>query len=212
MADRNQVIESLNVRKEYVCDHPGCSKSFLHYSGLWRHKKSHNVDVADDDSTTVDLVGDDECEPIDAVVIEEQDNTQTPQTKEGWMYVITSPLVSSIKIGFWRASTQTLYDRYKTYYGDEVELYARKACDCVVVEYIFKKMFASCKLFNSKRELYNKNHHEYYKLIVKNLCLLSLNDLQHLASCCAEKESIDTISILKQLQYLSSAKLTNNTM
>lgn len=45
MADPQQVIASLNVQKDFVCDHPGCSKSFSHSSGLWRHKKTHNAIV-----------------------------------------------------------------------------------------------------------------------------------------------------------------------
>ena len=52
MADRNQVIGSLNVQKDYVCDHPGCSKSFLHNSGLWRHKKTHEATVDVTTTTT----------------------------------------------------------------------------------------------------------------------------------------------------------------
>jgi hypothetical protein len=57
---------------------------------------------------------------LDTFVIEKNNLIKS---YEGYVYCMSSPLINSIKIGFWTKSINGLKARYKTYYGNNIELF-----------------------------------------------------------------------------------------
>ena len=79
---------------------------------------------------------------------------------QGYVYLITSPITSAIKIG--RSRTfESLLKRYVTAYGPDLSIYARYVADCVVTE---KRLHAHFKRkgYNLGGELFQKQHAAQY--------------------------------------------------
>ena len=71
----------------------------------------------------------------------------------GYIYVVTSPLLSALKIGKWRGSLDKLRSRYVTPYGSDLFLMVKWTDDRTAAEADAFKSFADHRLQN---ELFSK--------------------------------------------------------
>lgn len=97
------------------------------------------------------------------------------EDKSGIVYLATGPRVDMVKVGYWKGAMKALESRYKTYFGDDVEIHVYHVLDCVKIERIFLKQFSSCRLSDSsKRELFDKKYLRHYKTVLSaieaNVC------------------------------------------
>ncbi|KAK9827081.1 hypothetical protein WJX74_005957 [Apatococcus lobatus] len=59
---------------------------------------------------------------------------RAPRPAAGRVYAITSNLIKVVKIGRWTGSMATLVSRYKTYYGEDLEMATVEVEDCKAAE------------------------------------------------------------------------------
>ena len=182
----------------FLCTFPGCNKYYWHAPSLSRHRATHNNEREDNNGDADNASGEDETEDAVSSSSEDDDEEDRPtgsgKSRKGRVYAITSPMMSAVKIGFWRSKLKELKSRYKPVY-DVIDMCEYTSCDCLLVEMVFGKMFEKNKLY-PKRELYDKKYIEYYKFVIKNLCMLKIDDLKELADCCMAKTSIDAIDVM----------------
>lgn len=62
---------------------------------------------------------------------------------QGVIYVVTSPLLHCIKLGFWTGSLDVLRSRYAMYYGPQLELRTWECAQCRAVERELLQEFAA---------------------------------------------------------------------
>jgi hypothetical protein len=86
-------------------------------------------------------------------------NKDKLENKIGYTYCITSPHINTVKIGMWRGNILDLYSRYKTYYGNELDLYYVKTKDAYLLEQECHTYFNLYKISN---ELFKKDYLENY--------------------------------------------------
>ena len=101
------------------------------------------ADAAQNVSTTVD----------DALaVLGEPDE---PPEDEGVLYIVTSPLMSAFKLGFWTGTLGALRSRYVTCYGPSLELHTWPCTQCRACEQFLLTEFSD---FSLGGELFDKTH------------------------------------------------------
>lgn len=81
------------------------------------------------------------------------------QTKAGYVYMATSPIVNAVKIGHWGGSIDKLRARYITPYGANLTLITTWVEDRKEAEAILHKRFSDHCITN---ELFEKEHIWYY--------------------------------------------------
>lgn len=88
------------------------------------------------------------------------------KSKNHFMYLVTSPLISVVKVGVWSGSVSKLMSRYRVYYGKNllIHVYNAGADDTNVIERNFIVKFQDkCK----GGELFDKNAIQDYKSYLK---------------------------------------------
>ena len=191
-ATRQAIIDELNAPKEFVCTFPGCTRSYSQVETMRRHRLTHEDDNADN---IPDNIPDDIPDDIpDNIPDNTPDNT-------GHAYLITSPMVDLVKVSFNNTTIETLYDKHRTYFGDELDIYESEKCDRVSTEIVFKNMFEEYRLY-PKKAFYDKTYHEYYKIIIRSLCGLSPEDMRELVTMCLTKNYAEPLEIIKKLPKL----------
>ena len=160
-----------SIKKPFQC--ACCGKTFAHSSSFYRHKKEHS----NEPEPTVDNVDNANEAPT------------PPAIKKGVVYLVTSSIMTWLKLGYWKGSYHSLYDRYKTCYGRDLEVYLFPCHDCRLLEQIAKIIFRphnlSFELFGRTQEQLN-----HYTRILSYLCVLSETDLQTaFMSCCEDPET-----------------------
>lgn len=166
----DDIIALLHPVKKHKCNQ--CDKSYNHAQGLSKHKRSCKKTK----SITIE-----EKSPTHEVDDTQKHNNHTvndtpPKVKKGVLYLASSSIVVGIKLGYWRADLTVLYDRYKTYYGTDLEFYLFHCQDCRLLEAIAKTIF---KPYNLSLELYSQDHLQYYIQILSHLCAISQEDLKN---------------------------------
>jgi len=86
--------------------------------------------------------------------------------KEGFVYLVTSPVCNAIKIGSWRSCIKSLRTRYITPYGLDLVITAGRSTDCGATEKEMHKRFASHRI---NCELFAKEFHQEYIAVLKEL-------------------------------------------
>ena len=83
----------------------------------------------------------------------------------GYTYCITSPIINGIKIGFWTGTISGLESRYKTYYGQDIELYFVPTLNPYELEQKCMKHFSKYKISG---ELFEKKYLNKYQIYLEN--------------------------------------------
>ncbi|QTF48900.1 hypothetical protein qu_977 [Acanthamoeba polyphaga mimivirus] len=92
------------------------------------------------------------------------DSSKSSTSNIGYVYCITSEKIDANKIGYWKGTKKDLISRYKTYYGDSVELFCVKTMYPELLEKKCHQHFVNYKL---SHELYDKSNTDKYKLYLK---------------------------------------------
>ncbi|ALR84375.1 hypothetical protein [Niemeyer virus] len=92
------------------------------------------------------------------------DSSKSSTSNIGYVYCITSEKIDANKIGYWKGTRKDLISRYKTYYGDYVELFCVKTMYPELLEKKCHQHFINYKL---SHELYDKSNTDKYKLYLK---------------------------------------------
>lgn len=71
----------------------------------------------------------------------------------GMVYIVTSPLLAAVKIGFWTRSESRLMQRFRCDYGAQTQMVTKMVSDAKRGESIMHDLFADRRLCN---ELFNK--------------------------------------------------------
>ena len=80
---------------------------------------------------------------------------------------MTSPLINYIKIGFWTGTIKGLESRYKTYYGNDLDIYTFYTKNPYLLEQQTHKYFNN---YNITNELFKKEYlDDYCKYIECNI-------------------------------------------
>ena len=77
----------------------------------------------------------------------------------GYVYCATSPTVEHVKIGAWRSNINSLFQRYQTYYGNNLNLYYYKTYNAFELEKSCHKFFSKNLISN---ELFSKSNLDAY--------------------------------------------------
>lgn len=84
----------------------------------------------------------------------------------GYVYCVTSPLFSGVKIGGGKSTVKKIHSRYREYYGNNLELFVVSTYNPFIVKKMFKNFFSNKKITN---EIYKKNFlNEYVKFMKDN--------------------------------------------
>ena len=86
--------------------------------------------------------------------------------KNGYIYIVTSELLNFVKIGMWRNSISSLYSRYITYYGNNINIEYFYVNNVRNVEYNTHKYF---KNYNISNELFDKKYYDDYIKYLNNI-------------------------------------------
>jgi len=86
--------------------------------------------------------------------------------KNGYIYIVTSELLNFVKIGMWRNSISSLYSRYITYYGNNINIQYFYVNNVRNVEYNTHKYF---KNYNISNELFDKKYYDDYIKYLNNI-------------------------------------------
>lgn len=138
---------------------------FLTYSGL---RKCINVSRQNFDSQTLFIMNK-WLQQFDETIIDNYniDINEDKNNNIGCVYCITSPLINYIKIGFWTGSLKGLECRYKTYYGNELDINTFYTKNPYLLEQQTHKYFNQHKITN---ELFKKEYlADYCKYIDNNI-------------------------------------------
>lgn len=84
----------------------------------------------------------------------------------GYVYLVTSPLMSVVKIGCWTGSIANLTKRYLTPYGPDLQVDYVETNDCVGAE---GRMHAMFRHFNKGGELFDNVHIDKYIKALRNM-------------------------------------------
>jgi hypothetical protein len=86
-------------------------------------------------------------------------------SKIGYVYCITSPLVNSVKIGSWKSSIHSLRSRYIIYYGNNLTMFYVKTQNALELERKCQKHFIDNNIEN---ELFDSSYWDAYVDYLKN--------------------------------------------
>ena len=139
--------------------------TFLTYSGL---QKCINVSRQNFDSQTLFIMNK-WLQQFDETIIDNYniDINEDKNNTYGCVYCITSPLINYIKIGFWTGSLNGLECRYKTYYGNDLDINTFYTKNPYLLEQQTHKYFNQHKITN---ELFKKEYlADYCKYIDNNI-------------------------------------------
>ena len=89
---------------------------------------------------------------------------KVPRGPAGVVYLVTSPCLNAVKIGFWRSDLLSLRRRYATVYGPDLRLETKHVGDCRAIESFVHLRFEEQCL---GRELFDKNYLEEYSACIK---------------------------------------------
>lgn len=82
-----------------------------------------------------------------------------PRGPAGVLYLVTSPCLQAVKIGYWRSDLESLRRRYATVYGPDLHLQTKQVSDCRSIEAFVHLRFQKHRLGG---ELFDKAFlHEY---------------------------------------------------
>ena len=82
-----------------------------------------------------------------------------PRGPAGVVYLVTSPCLNAVKLGFWRADLASLRRRYATVYGPNLTMETKHVSDCRKIEAFVHLRFREQRLGG---ELFDKAFlHEY---------------------------------------------------
>lgn len=172
-SDRTQSEILASIKKPFQC--PRCDKTFAHAPSLSRHKKEH---ANDPEPLVIEPVPvpDPVPEPVSEPVVSITTTTQTPpKIKQGVLYLATSSILNGFKLGYWRGTHKSLYDRYRTCYGNSLEFFLFPCHDCRLLEDIAKTLF---RPHNLSCELYCSEAIDHYKAVLSHLCVLPETELR----------------------------------
>ena len=88
--------------------------------------------------------------------------------KNGYIYIVTSELLNFVKIGMWRGNISSLYSRYITYYGNNINIDYYYVNNVRKIEYNIHKNFQEFRISN---ELFDKKYYNDYKQYINNVLL-----------------------------------------
>ena len=172
-SDQSQSDIISSLEKPYKCPH--CDKAFSHSSSFYRHKKTHPK------------VENEEPEERSAYIEKKEARLNiyavpSPKLlKQGVAYLATSSIIDGIKLGYWRGKSKSLFDRYKTYYGTDLEFYLFPCKDCLLLEGIAKLLF---RPYNISLELHKQEFLNHYIAVLSYLCILPEDNLQSILGEC----------------------------
>ena len=83
----------------------------------------------------------------------------------GFVYIVSSNLLDAVKIGMWRSCINSLYSRYKTYYGNNTNIDHFLTNNARELENKIHKYFIKYKITN---ELFDKIHYNKYINYIQN--------------------------------------------
>ena len=84
---------------------------------------------------------------------------KVPRGPAGVVYLVTSPCLNAVKLGFWRADLQSLRRRYATVYGPDLTIETKHVDNCRGIETFMHLRFRERRLGG---ELFDKGFiHEY---------------------------------------------------
>ena len=86
--------------------------------------------------------------------------------KYGYIYIVTSELLNFVKIGMWRSSISSLYSRYITYYGNNINIDYFYVNNIRKIEHTIHKHFENYRISN---ELFDKIYYNDYKIYINTL-------------------------------------------
>ena len=87
-------------------------------------------------------------------------------TKNGYIYIVTSELLTFVKIGMWRSTISSLYSRYITYYGNNIDIKYFYVNNVRKIEYNVHKYFEHRRISN---ELFDKNYYNDYIAFINTI-------------------------------------------
>jgi hypothetical protein len=94
----------------------------------------------------------------------------------GYVYCITSNICDGIKIGYWKGSINNLIKRYKTYYGNNLDIFYIKTMNPREIE---QECFNNFKKYKLSNELYKKKYIEKYKTFLNDNKIECLHDFEN---------------------------------
>ena len=83
----------------------------------------------------------------------------------GLIYIISSPLIHAIKIGYWTGTINSLKSRYIMVFGKDIELYYKYVDNARMCEYQIHQQF---KKYNISGELFEKENLKLYTDFLEN--------------------------------------------
>lgn len=89
---------------------------------------------------------------------------KTPRGPAGVVYLVTSPCLNAIKIGFWRSDLQSLRRRYATVYGPDLTIETKQVDNCRSIETFMHLRFREQTLGG---ELFDKAYLQEYIACLK---------------------------------------------
>lgn len=211
-SDQTQSEILASIKKPFQCPH--CDKAFTLQTNLHRHRKTHTPEERA--HTVPEPVAEPAPEPIPEPIVEPvpkpvaepvaepapEPRVAPPKIKQGVLYLATSSVLNGFKLGYWRGTHKSLYDRYRTCYGNSLEFYLFPCQDCRLLEDISKILF---RPHNLSCELYDRKLLEHYKTVLSNLCVLPDTELKTAFDSCIR----DPSSFLRGLPQSSAPVFTH---
>lgn len=87
-----------------------------------------------------------------------------PKGPAGVVYLVTSPCLNAIKIGFWRGDLQSLRRRYATVYGPDLTMETKHVDNCRKIETFMHLRFRENQIGG---ELFDKAFQQEYSACLK---------------------------------------------
>jgi len=92
-------------------------------------------------------------------------SVKSNESNIGMIYVVTSPYINTVKIGYWSNHPELLRARYTVYYGDDIDLFFGYFENPISIE---KEIHNHFKNYNISGELFDKKYIDKYKSFLKN--------------------------------------------
>ena len=87
-----------------------------------------------------------------------------PRGPAGVVYLVTSPCLNAVKLGFWRSDLHSLRRRYATVYGPDLTIETKHVGDCRKIETFVHLRFREQRLGG---ELFDKAFLQEYSACLK---------------------------------------------
>lgn len=119
-----------------------------------------NIDAIIDEDDRAFINDQNVCvtEQIEGEVWKEADKEN--RDPSGLVYIVTSPLLLAVKIGQWGGTVEELQYRYRTMYGQNLQLTYKRVEDRIQAE---REMHATFRLRNISNELFERDGWMYYE-------------------------------------------------